>query len=117
MEHLQRAWDNITVYRLGPTGNTMKLAPGRIDGFIADVDNQIRSSPTSCLFDPCTGTPSRSRLVQRLYASGPKRNDITYGAAAKSVIVTSDYKWSDHEVEWRQQRDNTPKDIRSLDLL
>ena len=82
--------------------------PGRIDGFIADVDNQgNRFNPNKLLFDPYALALHRDHdWFKGSTASGPKRNDITYGAGAKSVIVTSEYEWSEEEVEWRQKRAN-----------
>ena len=84
--------------------------PGRIDGFITDVDsNGNRFNPNKLLFDPYALALHRDHDWSKgSTASGPKRNDITYGAAAKSVVVKSDYEWSDQEVEWRKKRaDNT----------
>ena len=56
--------------------------PGRIDGFIADVDNQgNRFNPNKLLFDPYALALHRDHdWFKGSTASGPKRNDITYGA-------------------------------------
>ena len=80
--------------------------PGKIDGFVADVDALgNRFDPNKLLFDPY------SRAFHRLHdwskgstASGPKRTEATYAAAAKSVVVESTYSWSDNEAKWRTMR-------------
>ena len=80
--------------------------PGRINGFIADVDTSgNRFNPNKLLFDPYAKALHRDHdWFKGSTASGPKRNDITYGAAAKSVVVSSNYEWSQNESKWRQQR-------------
>ncbi len=80
--------------------------PGRIDGFIADVDNQgHRFNPNKLLFDPYGLAIHRDHdWLKGSVASGPKRNEVTYGAASKSVVVTSDYEWSEAESLWRTAR-------------
>jgi isoamylase len=86
--------------------------PGKIDGFIADVDfNGNRFNPNKLLFDPYGLAIHRDHdWLKGSTASGPKRNDITYGAASKSVIVTSEYEWTDTENNWRElrQKENHP---------
>lgn len=82
--------------------------PGKIDGFVADVDSHgNRFNPNKLLFDPYGKAIHRDHDWSKgSLASGPKRNEVTYGAASKSVVVQSDYVWSDAEHSWREGRAN-----------
>lgn len=82
--------------------------PGRIDGFVADVDTAgNRFNPNKLLIDPYAKAVHRDHDWSRgSLASGPDRTESTLGAGAKSVIVESKYEWSDHEAEWRENRKN-----------
>jgi len=73
--------------------------PGSIKGFIADVDDQgHRFNPNKLLFDPYSLRLHREHdWGKGSLASGPDRT-------AKSVILKSEYVWSEHEVAWRQKR-------------
>lgn len=81
--------------------------PGKIDGFKSDVDNQgNRFNPNKLLFDPYGLAIHRDHdWWKGSTASGPKRNDLTYAAASKSVIVNSEYEWSEAETVWREARE------------
>ena len=82
--------------------------PGSTAGFLADVDSDgNRMNPNKLLFDPWSKALHRDHdWSMGSTASGPKRADVTYGAAAKSVVVGSEYVWSDNEAVWREQRAN-----------
>ena len=80
---------------------------------------EIDSTQTNCYLirmqKPYTETTIGSKVQQ---PSGPKRSDITYGAAGKSVVVSSDYEWSQAELEWRQKRaDNTLEGHKEHQLI
>ncbi len=80
--------------------------PGSIHGFIADVDAQgNRFNPNKLLMDPYARAFHRDHDWSRgSTASGPARTQSTWGAAAKSVVVTSEYQWSEAEDTWRNAR-------------
>lgn len=80
--------------------------PGSTAGFQADVDRWgNRFNPNKLLFDPWGKALHRDHDWSRgSTATGPKRHELTWGAAAKSVVVVSDYTWSAHEDEWRRRR-------------
>jgi isoamylase len=80
--------------------------PGKIDGFIADVDKEgNRFNPNKLLIDPYAKLVHRDHDWARAsVASGPARTQSTWGAAAKSIVVKSDYEWSDTEKAWRERR-------------
>jgi len=80
--------------------------PGTIHGFIADVDAQgNRFNPNKLLIDPYTKALHRDHDWGRASnASGPDRTQSTWGAAAKSVVVASEYTWSDSEAGFREAR-------------
>ena len=82
--------------------------PGSTDGFIADVDAEgNRYNPNKLLFDPYSTKFHRDHdWLAGSLASGPHRDILTYKAASKSVIVVSDYQWSEHETSWRENRKN-----------
>lgn len=83
-----------------------KWFPGQIDGFRSDVDaDGNRFNPNKLLFDPYGKAFHRDHDWSKgNLASGPARTDLTYAAAAKSVVVQSDYKWSAEEQAWRDKR-------------
>ena len=80
--------------------------PGAIDGFKSDVDAEgNRFNPNKLLFDPYSKALHRDHDWSKgNLASGPRRTDVTYAAAAKSVVVQSKYTWSASEDSWRQKR-------------
>ncbi len=80
--------------------------PGHIDGFVADVDGLgNRFDPNKLLLDPYARAIHREHDWSRgSTASGPKRTESTWAAAAKAVIVQSEYTWSSGEAAWREQR-------------
>ncbi|MFL5321224.1 MAG: glycogen debranching protein [Myxococcaceae bacterium] len=80
--------------------------PGSITGFNADVDGAgNRFNPNKLLFDPYSKALHRDHDWSKgNLASGPRRTDVTYAAASKSVVVKSDYQWSSDEEVYRQNR-------------
>ena len=80
--------------------------PGSLIGFKADVDeNGHRFNPNKLLFDPYGRILHRDHDWARSSpASGPYREQQTYGSGSKSVVVASDYAWSDHEDTWQALR-------------
>ncbi len=80
--------------------------PGSLEGFRADVDEfGNRFNPNKLLIDPYTKAVHRDHDWGRgSAASGPHRQQHTYGAAAKSVVVESKYTWSEGEDAWRKAR-------------
>jgi len=80
--------------------------PGRIDGFIADVDaGGNRFNPNKLLLDPYAKAVHREHDWTRAsVATGPARAQSTWGAGAKSVVVASTYVWSEHELTWQARR-------------
>ena len=82
--------------------------PGRIDGFLADVDEEgNRFNPNKLLMDPYAKALHRDHDWSKgSTASGPKRTGLTYAAAAKGVVVESTYEWSEGEAAWREGRKN-----------
>ena len=80
--------------------------PGSTKGFSSDVDGYgNRFNPNKILFDPWGKAIHRDHdWFKGSVASGPKRAEVTYAAGSKTVIVESDYEWSDHEAEYRQSR-------------
>jgi len=80
--------------------------PGSTAGFLSDVDSSgNRMNPNKLLFDPWSKALHRDHdWSMGSSASGPKRAEVTYGAAAKSVVVGSEYTWSKGEEVWRAQR-------------
>ncbi len=75
-------------------------------GFVSDVDEHgNRFNPNKLLTDPWAKAYHRGHDWSRgSVASGPWRSDSTYAAASKSVIVSSEYEWSEHETLWRERR-------------
>lgn len=80
--------------------------PGSIYGFLADVDaDGNRFNPNKLLFDPYGKALHRDHDWSKgSVASGPDRTISTYAAAAKTLIVASQYQWSANEQSWRQNR-------------
>ena len=80
--------------------------PGSIHGFLADVDLEgHRFNPNKLLFDPYSVALHRDHdWMKGSTASGPARTELTWDASAKSVIVQSEYTWSDNEAEWLSAR-------------
>ncbi len=80
--------------------------PGSVKGFLADVDaDGNRFNPNKLLFDPWSKKLHRDHDWSKgSNASGPDRAVVTYGAAAKSVVVKSTFQWADAENTWRQER-------------
>ena len=83
-------------------------SPGNIDGFIADVDSEgNRFNPNKLLFDPWSKAIHRDHdWFKGSSATGPKRNESTWAAGSKSVIIQSDYEWSSEETAWQLAREN-----------
>ncbi len=80
--------------------------PYSIIGFTADADRHgNRFNPNKLLADPYAKAYHRSHdWYAGSVASGPWRAESTYAAGAKSVIIQSDYEWSEAETAWREQR-------------
>ncbi len=80
--------------------------PGSIHGFVADVDEAgNRYNPNKLLLDPYARAVHRDHDWSRgSIASGPARTESTYAASAKSVVVESQYTWSEHEAAWLARR-------------
>ncbi len=78
--------------------------PGSTIGFHADVDEGgNRFNPNKLLIDPYAKVVHRDHDWSRgSAASGPFRDQPTYGAAAKSVVIDSTYVWRDDA--WREAR-------------
>jgi isoamylase len=81
-----------------------RFYPGSVIGFRADVDEAgNRYNPNKLLIDPYTKVVHRDHDWGRgSAASGPHNDQPTYGAAAKSVVVSSSYEWQDES--WREAR-------------
>ena len=80
--------------------------PGKIDGFVKDVDsNGNRFNPNKLLIDPYAKMLHRDHdWGKGSTASGPKRTESTWAAGAKSLIVKSEHEWSDAAIEFRNNR-------------
>ena len=80
--------------------------PGSIKGFVADVDAAgNRFNPNKLLADPYGKALHRDHDWSKgSAASGPKRTESTWAAAAKNVVVASTYNWSANESTWRENR-------------
>ncbi len=79
---------------------------GSVAGFQADVDPAgNRFNPNKLLLDPYALAHTRDHDWSRAsLASGPKRAECTWGAAAKALVSVSDYVWSPGETAWRDAR-------------
>ncbi len=80
--------------------------PGKIDGFVSDVDDAgHRFNPNKLLMDPYARAFHRDHDWSKgSTASGPGRTQSTWAAAAKSVVTESTYEWSANEADWRECR-------------
>ena len=80
--------------------------PGSLKGFHADVDAQgNRFNPNKLLIDPYAKAIHRDHDWSKgSAASGPARNESTWAAAPKGVVVVSDHAWSANESTWRDGR-------------
>jgi len=79
--------------------------PGSIAGFLADVDaDGNRFDPNKLLADPYARAYSGDYNWAESPASGPDRTVSDYSSQAKSVVVRSQYVWSDTETAWRAAR-------------
>ena len=79
--------------------------PGSIAGFLADVDAAgNRFDPNKLLIDPYARAFSGDYNWAESPASGPDRTVSDYSSQAKSVVVRSQYVWSDNETAWRAAR-------------
>ncbi len=80
--------------------------PFSVIGYRADADGDgNRFNPNKLLLDPwAKGYHRPHDWLAGSAASGPHRDQSTYAAASKSVIVDSDYEWSESEGAWREQR-------------
>jgi isoamylase len=80
--------------------------PGSIAGFQSDVDAEgNRFNPNKLLQDPYAKALHRDHdWMKGNLASGPKRNEVTYAAASKSLVVQSNYQWGAEESRYREKR-------------
>lgn len=82
------------------------FTPGSATGYISDCDEKgNRFNPNKLLIDPY------ARRIHRDFdwnkgkpASGTARDVSSWGAAAKSVVVQSQYSWSSNETSWISNR-------------
>ena len=83
-----------------------KWHPGTIHGFVADVDGAgNRFNPNKLLIDPYAKALHRDHdWGKGSLASGPDRTVSTYAAGSKSIVIESDYAWSEEESQWRENR-------------
>lgn len=80
--------------------------PNSAVGFVTDCDQEgNRYNPNKLLLDPYT------RRIHRDFdwmsgnpASGTARDVSSWKAAAKSVVIKSEYQWSANETIWRENR-------------
>jgi len=96
------------------------FSPGRIEGFVADVDALgNRYDPNKLLIDPYARAIHRDHDWSKgSLASGPGRTESTYAAASKSVVVKSRYVWSPNESAWRVMRkDKEAPGHRAEDMI
>ena len=80
---------------------------GAQDGFVADVDSAgNRFNPNKLLTDPWSRALTRDHDWGTASAGTgeSRRTSCTWGASAKSVVMESDYTWSDSEAAWRAGR-------------
>jgi len=80
--------------------------PGSPLGFRSDVDAYgNRFNPNKLLTDPWSKALHRDHdWSSGSTASGPHRTQSTWKASSKSVIVRSDYQWSEGEAQWQAMR-------------
>lgn len=81
--------------------------PGTAIGFISDCDDEgNRFNPNKLLIDPYARRTHRDFDWNKGNpASGTARDISSWGAASKSVVIQSEYRWSDHEAEWLKARE------------
>ncbi|MBO4349707.1 MAG: glycosyl hydrolase [Proteobacteria bacterium] len=85
---------------------TDQFYPNSANGYITDCDDQgNRYNPNKLLIDPY------ARRIHRDFDwnsgipySGVARDVSTWKAAPKSVIIKSEYQWSQNEKTWRENR-------------
>ncbi len=94
---------------------------GGQDGFVSDVDSLgNRFNPNKLLTDPWGRALTRDHDwgVGSAGSGESRRTQCTWGAAAKSIVVESDYAWSDNEDAWRDGRaENTLDNHDWTDLI
>lgn len=81
--------------------------PGSQVGFISDVDTDgNRFNPNKLLTDPYGLAVHREHDWGRasLGTGESRRNESTWGASSKSLIIKSEYEWSDNEATWIEDR-------------
>jgi isoamylase len=87
--------------------HTTSWVCGRHDGFIADVDALgNRFNPNKLLTDPWSKALTRDHDWSRGSAGSgeSQRDECTWGAGAKSIVMRSDFVWSESETTWRTAR-------------
>ena len=80
---------------------------GSQTGFIADVDaTGSRYNPNKLLTDPWSKALTRDHdwAAGSAGSGESRRAQCTWGASAKSVVIASDYSWSEAESDWRTAR-------------
>ncbi len=86
---------------------TEKFKPGTTEGYITDCDEEgNRYNPNKLLLDPY------ARRISHDFdwysggnpASGSARGISDWKGAAKSVVIKSEYQWSENEAVWRANR-------------
>ncbi|MGI5829549.1 MAG: glycogen debranching protein [Bradymonadia bacterium] len=85
---------------------TEEFYPGSTMGYITDCDEHgNRFNPNKLLIDPYTLRIHRDfDWSKGNPASGSARHVSSWGAAAKSVVIRSEYQWSENERRWREMR-------------
>ena len=81
--------------------------PNSLVGFISDVDSDgNRFNPNKLLTDPYGRALHREHDWGRasLGTGESRRSESTWGASSKSLVIRSDYEWSDNESTWIEQR-------------
>ena len=83
--------------------------PGSQIGFLKDVDeNGHRFNPNKLLTDPYALALHRDHdwMKGSLGTGESRRDESTWGASAKSMVIDPSYTWSENETVWREQRAN-----------
>jgi len=82
------------------------FTPGSDVGFIADVDSAgNRYNPNKLLIDPYAKALSGDHdWTKGIPATGHGRKRSTWAAAAKGVVIDSQYQWSANEAAWQTRR-------------
>ena len=81
--------------------------PGSQLGFIADVDSEgNRFNPNKLLTDPYSLALHRDHDWSKgsLGTGESRRDESTWGASAKSMVIASNYEWSEQESDWMTNR-------------